>query len=62
MAGRMLVDMINSSSRKVSKAISAQTGRNTRRNSQLLALEQVVTEAEALRKTLLAVSSAFFSG
>jgi len=51
----MIVDLIEQSSKKVAKAIASQ-GRNSRRNSQILALEQVAKEAVELRQTLLAVS------
>jgi hypothetical protein len=55
-SGRLLVDLVESSAKKVAKAIASQTtGRNARRNSQIDALENVLQEATALRKTLLSV-------
>jgi hypothetical protein len=56
MAGRMLVDLIEPSSKKVGEIISKTRNRNTRAiNSQRAALEQVLQEAKGLRKALLKV-------
>jgi hypothetical protein len=56
MAGRMLVDLIEPSSKKVGEQISKNRSRNSRAlNSQRAALEQVLQEAQALRKALLKV-------
>jgi hypothetical protein len=53
MAGRMLVDLIEQSSRKIAKAIASQ--QSFRKNAQIQTLEQVLQESIALRKTLLSV-------
>jgi hypothetical protein len=56
MAGRMLVDLIEPSSKKVGEIISKTRSRNSRAlNSQRAALEQVLQEAQGLRKALLTV-------
>jgi hypothetical protein len=56
MAGRMLVDLIEPSSKKVGEQISKNRSRNSRAlNSQRAALEQVLQEAQGLRKALLKV-------
>ena len=54
MAGRILVELIERSSKKVAKAIASTPGwRNARRTSHTQALEKVMEEAGELRKTLL---------
>jgi hypothetical protein len=56
MAGRMLVDLIEPSSKKVGEQISKNRSRNSRAlNSQRAGLEQVLQEAQGLRKALLKV-------
>jgi hypothetical protein len=56
MAGRMLVDLIEPSSKKVGEIISKTRSRNSRAlNTQRAALEQVLQEAKGLRKALLKV-------
>jgi hypothetical protein len=59
MAGRMLVDLIESSSKKVAESISKGRSRNARRNTEIAALEQVRHEATGLQKALLTVRSCF---
>jgi hypothetical protein len=54
LAGRMLVDVIEHSSKKVAKAIASTPGwRNARRTAHTQALEQVNQEAIELKRTLL---------
>ena len=54
MAGHMLVQVVEKSSRKVAKAIASSTGwRNARRTTHTQALEKVMDEARELKKTLL---------
>lgn len=54
MAGRMLVGLIERSSKKVAKAIASTPGwRNARRTAHTQALEKVMEEAGELRKTLI---------
>jgi len=57
LSGRMMVDLIEQSSKKVAKAIATQSGgrNNMRRNQQILALENVLKEARELRRTLISV-------
>jgi Zn-dependent M32 family carboxypeptidase len=58
MAGRMLVELIERSSKKVAKAIASTPGwRNARRTKHTQALEKVMQEAIDLRRTLLKVRS-----
>jgi hypothetical protein len=62
MAGRMLVDLIEPSSKKVGEQISKYRSRNSKAlNSQRAALEQVMQEAQALRKALLKVRLFIFN-
>jgi hypothetical protein len=59
LSGIALVNLIETSSKEVGKAIANQTGssrNNPKRNAHKAALEAVQQEAEELRKTLLLVS------